>query len=373
MSRISPTSPVLRIAGAAGALAAALVLASCSGNSPSAGGEGDRLKVVATTTQLQDFTAEVGGEDIELSGLLTPGGSAHHFDPSPADLLALGEADVLVVNGEGLETFIDSAIEASGFSGEIVTAADGIDEDEARAITAESGGAGHDHDHDHGAEEGHDHAAEEHDHAAEEGHDHAEEGEAHDHDHGDINPHIWTSPRNAIGMVDAVAAGLSEADPDHASGYEERAAAYTERLEALDEWAAAQFDRVPAAERVLVSGHDSLTYYLHDYGIAFAGSILPSFEDNAEPSAADVDALVAKIREQGVKAVFVESSMSPKLARTIADEAGIQVIDAESLYADSLGKPGADAATYIGATVANTRTILGAWGAEVDPTPDTID
>ena len=400
MRRLNRNPHVLRIAGAAGALAAALVLASCSGGASTDSASGGQLKVVATTTQLQDFAAEVGGDSIELTGLLAPGGSAHHFDPSPADLLALGEADVLVVNGEGLETFLDGAIEASGFSGEIVTAADGIDEDEARAITAESGEAAHDHDHEH-AEEGadHDHAAEtdshdhaDHDHAdhdhdkadqaeAEADHDHAdhaEDGADHDHaheghDHGDINPHIWTSPRNAIGMVDAVAKGLASADPDHAPEYEQRAAAYTEKLAALDTWVGAQFERVPAKERVLVSGHDSLTYFLHDYGITFAGSILPSFEDNAEPSAADVDALVAKIKEQGVKAVFVESSMSPKLARTIADEAGVAVVDSESLYADSLGKPGSDADTYIGATVANTRTILGAWGAEVDETPDTID
>lgn len=362
--------------GLALAAGAALTLTGCSsghGNAAPSGATEGALQVVATTTQLADFAHQVGGSDIELRGLLTPGGSAHHFDPTPADLLALSEADVLIVNGAGLETFIDDAIDASGFEGEIVTASDGIDLDEATEITAEgeaeaAGGADPhdhaDHDHDHGAEAG-DHA----------GHDHAEDvtEEAHGshagHDHGPTNPHLWTSPRYAAGMASHIGAELARIDGAHAAAFEERAAAYVERLEALDAWVGEQFAAVPEATRVIVSGHDSLRYYLHDYDIAFAGSILPSFEDNAEPSAADIDALVAAIRERGVTAVFVESSMSPKLARTIAQEAGVRVVDAESLYADSLGTSDSDADTYIDATVHNTRVILEAWGAEAGPLP----
>lgn len=348
MNRIlSSSKPAILVSAA---LASLLALTGCSGGAAAEqGGGGGGLKVVATTTQLTDFAHEVGGDDIELTGLLAPNASAHHFDPSPADLLALGEADVLIVNGADLETFVDDAVDASGFDGTILTAADGIDLDEAKHITSEGGGAD-EHDHDH---------------------DHADEAE-HEHDHGDVNPHIWTSPANAIGMVAEVADGLAAADAEHASDYEQRAADYTERLQQLDDWVATQFERVPADERVLVSGHDSLRYYLHDYGIELAGSILPSFEDNAEPSAADIDALVASIEEHGVRAVFVESSMSPKLAKTIADEAGVEVVDAESLYADSLGARESDGATYIGATVHNTTVILEAWGAQADAVPDSL-
>ncbi len=348
---------------AAAALASLLALTACSGGANADDGGDAGLKVVATTTQLTDFASEVGGDDIELTGLLAPNASAHHFDPSPADLLALGEADVLIVNGADLESFVDDAVDASGFDGTIITAADGIDLDEAKHITAE-GAATDEHEHEHAGDAEH---ADEADHD----HDHADEAE-HDHDHGDVNPHIWTSPKNAVGMVAEIAAGLAAADADHAGDYEQRAASYTERLQELDTWIAAQFERVPADERVLVSGHDSLRYYLHDYGIEFAGSILPSFEDNAEPSAAEIDALVASIEEHGVRAVFVESSMSPKLAQTIADEAGVEVVDSENLYADSLGAPDSDGATYIGATVHNTELILDAWGAQVDAVPDSL-
>ena len=358
-------TPLALIAG----VATVLALAGCSAaNSPDSTGNGaastEKLNVVATTTQLADFASRIGGDDISLTGLLAPGASAHHFDPSPADLLALGKADVLIINGAGLEEFIDSAVESSGFAGTVVTAADGIDLELAKAITAE---AAEDDDHDH-AEDDHDHAEEDHD------HDHADEGDdEHDHDHGDLNPHLWTSVRFAQGMVAEVAEGLATADPAHAAEFSERADAYRAQLETLDAWITPQFERVPVAERVLVSGHDSLRYYLHDYDIAFIGSLIPSFEDNAEPSAAQIDELVAEIKEHGVKAIFVESSMSPKLARTVADEAGIQVVDAATLCADSLGAAGTPAADYLGATIENTRTILEAWGASVDPLPAELE
>lgn len=360
------------------ALTAALTLSSCAAPASTSADDAGQLRVVATTTQLADFASEVGEGDIELHSLMSPGASAHHFDPSPADLLALAQADVLVTNGLGLETFLDSAIEASGFRGEIVTASDGIDLEEAAHISEHMGGDAHADAHDgehadeHAGHAGHadEHAghADEHEHA---GHanEHADEGSHDGHDHGPVNPHIWTSLRQAEGMVAEVARGLAAADETHASDYERRAESYIERLQALDAWAAAQFARVPDADRVLVTGHDSLSYYLHDYDIAFAGSILPSFEDNAEPSATDIDALVARITQLGVPAIFVESSMSPKLARTIAREAGVRVVDAESLYADALGPTGSGADTYLDATAHNTRVILEAWGVDPDPMP----
>ncbi|GAA1585955.1 metal ABC transporter substrate-binding protein [Leucobacter aridicollis] len=376
------------------ALAAVLALSACS---PAAeGADSDTLAVVATTTQLADFASHIGGDDIALTSLLQPGASAHHFDPSPKELVALSQADVLIVNGAELEGFIDSAIEASGFNGELVTAADGIDLAEAKEITAEgeleaetgevADHSGHDHadhgdaDHDHTAEaedaahESDDHA--EHDHAEASDHadhDHGGDEAGHEgHDHGDLNPHIWTSPRYASAMAAEVARGLAAADPAHAADYETRAAAYEEQLAALDAWVGEQFAAVPAADRVLVSGHDSLRYFLHDYDIAYAGAIMPSFEDNAEPSAAELDALSAKIRDRGVRAIFVESSMSPKLAQTIARETGITVVDGDALYADSLGAAGSGAETYVDATVHNTRVILEAWGATPGPVPEAL-
>ncbi len=339
---------------AAAAIVSALALSGCAaapGSSDSGG-----LAVVATTTQVGDFVAQVGGDDIRLTTLLAPGSSAHHFDPSPKQLLELGRADILVESGAGLEGFVQSAIEASGFAGTTITAADGIDLEQAREITAESEEPGSEHDHDHDQDEGHDQ-------------DQAQDDD-HDHDHGTLNPHLWTSPRFAEGMVREIAEGLADADPAHAAGYRERADAYVAKLKSLDTWVAAQFARVPAAQRLFVSGHDAMSYYLHDYGIRSIGSLLPGFEDNAEPSAAQIDALIAAIKRYKVKAIFTESSISPKLAETVAKQTGAAWISGEgSLYVDALGAPGSGADTYLGATEHNTRVILEAWGVHPDPLP----
>lgn len=377
----STTRALTASLAAAAALSVGLAGCTSPAGDTQAGSAGEAsLSIVATTTQLADFAREIAADDATVTGLLPPGGSAHHFDPSPKDLLALGTADVLIVNGAGLESFVESAVDASGFSGTVITAADGID------LDALAEAHDHDHDHDHGEHE-HEHETEpepeadhadthgEHDHA-----DHADHADTHSHDghdHGAVNPHLWTSPRLAADMVAEIARGLEAADPERANDYAQRAAAYEARLAALDEWASEQFSRVPEASRVLVSSHDSLHYYLDDYGITFAGAIMPSFEDNAEPSAKDIDALVAEIKRLGVQAIFVESSMSPKLATTIAREAGVRVVGddpsgAESVFADGLGAPGSGAETYIDATLHNTRLILDAWGYSADSVPDSI-
>jgi len=345
---------------------AALGLAGCA-TGPAGADGGDRLRVVTTTTQITDFTQNVAGDLVDLTALLAPGASAHHFDPTAAQLQALGQADVLVVNGAGLEEWLDSAIEASGFDGTTVDSSEGID------LSGE-------HTHDHG-DEGDDHAHEDEAHAdeahADEAHTdeahtdeaHAED-EAHDHDHADGNPHIWTDPSIASEQVDNIAAGLAAADADNAADFEANAAAYTQQLADLDTWIAENVDAVPEADRVVVSNHDAFHYYLEHYDITFVGSIIPSFEDNAEPSAAELDALVSRIDEYGVKAIFSESSISSKTADAIGAAAGVEVYSGEdALYGDSLGAEGSEGDTYLDATIHNTRLILQSWGAEPTELP----
>ena len=355
-----------------------LALAACTSATNGSGEQNGTLNVVTTTTQLHDFAEQVGGSDIELTSLLQPGSSAHGYEPSPADLIALGNADVLIMNGAGLDEFIESEIEASGFAGTIIDASTGVDLKLAREITAEGlGGEAHDH-----ADEATDtHADEATDTHADEAHadeatdthgDEAHAHEAHAHDES-LNPHLWTAPRFAQAMVSEIAAGLAEADPAHATEFEQRAADYNAQLGELDLWVAAQFERVPDADRVLVTGHDSLRYYLHDYNIAFAGSLLPNFEDNSQPSATEIEALIESINANGVKAIFVESTLSPKLAETVARETGAQVLEEASLYVDSLGAEGTGAEDYIAATVHNTRVILEAWGITPDPLPKDLE
>ncbi len=338
MKRFTPvrTASVLAIA-----LAATLSIAGCTSSAtPNATRDaGQPLRVVATTTQVGDFTQNVGGDLIDFTQLLAPGGSAHHFDPTPADLAALGEADVLVINGAGLEEFLDSAIKASGFAGVKIDSSTGIP-------LSDEGAEGESHE----SEAANEHTGET-----------AEEHEGHEHSGG--NPHIWTDPANAKLMVDNIEAGLAAADSANAETFKKNADGYNAKLDQLDTWISTNVDKVPADQRLVVSNHDAFHYFLEAYGITFVGSIIPSFEDNAEPSAAEIDALVAKIKDLGVKAIFSESSVSDKTATSIAKAAGVKVYSGEdALFGDSLGAKGSGGETYIKATIHNTTVILESWG-----------
>ncbi|GAA2032349.1 zinc ABC transporter substrate-binding protein [Agromyces tropicus] len=346
-----PSAPTRRLRLSAIAVSAASValLAGCAtpGATSGAGTGADGISVVATTTQVADFAREVAGESASVTGLLEPGQSAHSFDPSAAQLLALANADALVVNGAGLESWIDDAVEASGFDGVLIDASTGIE--------LEATDDDHDHDHADGAIADDEHAA---------------EGDAADHDHADGNPHVWTDPVLAERMVQTIADGLAEVPGIDAGAVEANAASYTAELDALDAWISENVAQVPVADRLLVTNHDAFTYFVHAYDLTFVGSVIPSFDDNAEPSAAEIDDLVAKIRETGVRAVFSEASISPKAAQTIAEEAGVAVYSGEdALYGDSLGQPGTDGDTYVGSQVHNVRLILESWGVEPSPLP----
>ena len=317
---------------------AVFALSGCSaGTTASAGSEASNLKVVATTTQVADFTRNVIGDvsQVDLTQLIQPNQSAHSYDPSAADLTALGTADVLVINGVGLEEWLDDAITASGFDGVTIDADTGI-------TISEVGAA--------------DEQADEH--AEDETDAHADE---HTHDGGD--PHIWTDVHNAGTIVQTITDGLAAADNANAADFEANATAYSAQLGALDEWIRTNVDTVPEKDRLLVSNHDSLGYFTAAYHIDYVGSVIPSFDDNAEPSAAEIDSLVAAIDATGVTAVFSEASLSPKTAETIASEAGVTVYSGDdALYVDSLGPDGSAGDTYIKAQLHNSTLMLKSWG-----------
>ncbi|GAA4378693.1 metal ABC transporter substrate-binding protein [Agromyces bauzanensis] len=319
-----------------------LGLAACAtpGATPGAGGgAAGGPTIVATTTHVGDFTRELVGETAEVTQLLAAGQSAHGFDPSAAQLLALADADALVINGAGLESWLDDAMGASGFDGVLIDASTGI----------ELYGTG-DHDDEHADE--------------------ATAVEADEHDPADGNPHIWTDPELAEHMVENIAAGLATVPGIDTAAVDANEAAYLDHLGALDAWIEENVAEVPVGERLLVTNHDAFTYFLDAYDVTFVGSIIPSFDDNAEPSAAEIDELVANIRATGVEAVFSEASISPKAAETIAREAGVTVYSGEdALYGDSLGAPGTEGATYLGSQIHNVRLILESWGVEPSPLP----
>jgi ABC-type Zn uptake system ZnuABC Zn-binding protein ZnuA len=302
-----------RLLVAVGAATVAALLAGCAAGSggPSGGSGGKPLKVVATTTQVQDFTRVIGGDKIMLTGILKPNVDPHDYEPSPADLDAIANANLLVINGVGMEKWLDDTVKSAGFHGTTVDTSKGVQI--RRGANAKEEPAG--------------------------------------------DPHIWQNPLNAKVMVANIERALAAADPADAAYFERNLDAYTAKLSALDAEVARQLDSL--ANKKIVTNHDAFGYYIDRYRLDYVGSIIPSFDTSAELSAKDVADIVAKIKTTGVKAIFSESSLPPKTAETIANEAHVKVVGGENaLYGDTLGPAGSDGATYLQMIEHNTRTIV---------------
>ena len=282
-----------------------LALSGCSASAPGGGREpvvGRRLRVVTTTTQLADFARVLAAGRADVLDLLKANVDPHDYEASPADLEGVRRADLVVKNGVDLEEWLDRTLESAGSRATVVDASAGVP---------------------------------------------LRRGD----------PHIWHDPTRARTMVATLARAMGQADPANASAYEAAEQAYGAELDALDAEIRSQIDRLPSKK--LVTNHDAFGYYVERYGLEFVGSVIPSFDSQAELSSRELSALVAKIRAQGVRAVFSEGSLPPKTAETVAREAGVRVVAGEdALYGDTLGPPGSDADTYVKMMRHNTRTIV---------------
>ncbi|GID29792.1 metal ABC transporter substrate-binding protein [Paractinoplanes brasiliensis] len=323
-----------RILWIAAAAATATVLAGCGSGSddnagqaaPAASG-GAALAVVATTPEVADFVRNIGGSDVAVTQIIKPNVDPHDYEPTPADIKAIGEAKIVVKNGVGLEEWLDRTIESAGFKGAVV--------DSSQGVTLREGG--HEEGEEHAEEEGEEHAGEEHD------------------------PHIWHNPQNVKIMVANIEKGLAAADPSRAATFAKNLTAYAAQIDKLDADNEAAYAGLPPAERKLVTNHDAFGYYVDRYKLEFVGSVIPSLDTSAELSAKQLSDLVAKIKATGAKAIFTESSLPPKSAEAIAQQAGVKVIGGEdALYGDSLGAPGTPEGTYLGAERHNTEVIVSA-------------
>jgi len=288
-----------------------MLTSGCGRDSPSSAKvSGHVVSVVTTTTQLTDFAKRIGGERVSVYGVLKANVDPHDYEPSPADLDAVARADVLVKNGVGLDQWFDKVIASAGPKAPVLDASQGV--------TIRHG-------------QGDEEAA------------------------GD--PHIWHDPRNAIIMAATLERGLELADAADAALFQKNLADFTTELHQLDAEIKAEID--PLTNKKLVTNHDAFGYYIDRYGLEYVGSIIPSFDTQADLSARDVSAVVAKIKATGTKAVFSETSLPPKTAEAIGRDAGVRVVAGDdALYGDTLGPEGSDGATYIQMERHNTRVIV---------------
>jgi zinc/manganese transport system substrate-binding protein len=215
---------------------------------------------------------------------------------------AIAGADVLVVNGLGLEGWMARLEQSAGYQGPVIVATEKVTplQDE--------------------------HAT---------------------------DPHAWQSVKNAELYVQTIAAGLAKADPAHAVDYAQNALAYTAKLQKLDAEVWAAYQGIPADKRIVITTHDAFAYYGHEYGIKFLAAEGISTEGEAKP--ADVASLIRQIRDKKTRAVFIENMTDPRLIQQIASEAGVK-LDGE-LYSDALSQPDGPAATYIDMMAHNTAEL----------------
>lgn len=261
------------------------------------------LRVVTTTPLFADFVRRVGGDRVRVTTLLPAGADPHSFEPTPREVSAVAEADILFYNGYNFEVWLNRVLENVAAPGlRRVQLPEGLE-----PLPLGVAGPG-------GLDPG--------------SHD---EDDDHEHLHGPYDPHFWLDVTHAMHYVQRIADALSEADPAGAEEYAARAGEYLAELDELDRWIHEQIAAIPPERRMLVTYHDAFGYFARRYGLQVVGSLVT--DPDVEPSAQAMAALVDTIRELGVPAVFVDASVNPRLVESLAHDAGVAT---GILYSDTL-------------------------------------
>ncbi len=345
--------------------------------------EEPKLSVLASFYPIGQFVSGVGGDKIELALVMPPGAEPHDWEPTVRDVQNMRDADVIVINGIGFETWVED-LEGVGFDGILVDTSRGIElmdavegafdhheeEEEDHGDEREEDAKDEDHgeedakdedhgeedakDEDHGEDEREEDAKDE-DHgedereedAKDEDHgedereedakdeDHEEEEEHHDELLGD--PHIWLNPVHVQVQVRHIADGLSEADPANADYYQANADAYIAELQQLDSDIRTGLE---SCSNEFIAFHQAFTYFSAEYGLV-QHTILKAATPHGEVAPRTLEAVIETAREQGITTIFTEESADPRTSQVVADEIGGQVLTLSPL---EIGQPGE---TYI--------------------------
>ena len=253
------------------------------------------LNAVASFTVLADVVKQVGGEHVSVTSLVGPNGDPHDFEPSPDDAKKLKEANVTFISGEGLESWFERLVKASGYSGKPVVASEGV-----KTRTMDEAGK------------------------------------------TIIDPHVWNSPVNIEVWVENIEKALTAADPEDAAVFRANAARYTNVLKELDAYAKSRFETVPQDRRKILTSHNAFGYFSGEYGITLLSPVGLSTE--TEASAADVGKLIDQIKKENVKTYFFENSNDSRLVLQISKATGAE--PGGELYVEALSKEDGPAPTY---------------------------
>lgn len=314
------------------------ILHGCGGGEPravqSTGDASAAIRAVATTGMIADVVREVGGQRVEVKGLMGEGVDPHLYKASPGDVRAMSDADIIFYNGLHLEGRMADVIVKMAGTGTgsrrrtVVRVTDAIDEGRLRE---------------------------------------PEEFEGH------YDPHVWFDVSLWSPVAGRVAGALSEADPEGKPGYEARAAAYTSLLNELHAYASATLASIPESRRVLVTAHDAFGYFGAAYGIEVLA--IQGISTDSEASLKGINALVDTLVSRRIPAVFIESSVPRKTVDALIEGCkarGHTVTIGGELFSDAAGPAGTLEGTYVGMVLHNVDTITRALGGvvpEIKPGP----
>lgn len=310
VSRSAGTAPGRPTARGAAAWAVGAVAVVLCGTSPRASaaepGASAPLPVVASFSILADLVREVGGDAVQVSALVGPGGDAHVYEPTPAAVRQIAQARLVFVNGLRFEGWLDRLVAASGTRAAVVVASAGI---QPRLV------------------------------------------------YGQPDPHAWHDPRHVRRYVENIRDALQRALPAQADPIGQRADRYLQRLAALDTRLRARLAAVPPAQRRAVTSHDAFGYLADSYGLTLLAA--QGWTTAAEPTAANIARLERQLRQQGAPALFLENATNPRLAERLARDTG--AVLGGTLYADALSPPGGEADTLLKLLEHNLDTLIAAW------------
>lgn len=268
---------------------AVLLVAGCVNNVQKE--PGDKMTIVTTLFPLYEFAKEVGGEKVDVALLIPPGAEAHTFEPRPSDIQKMNNADVFLYIGAGMEPWAHDIVEGANNDGLLLL-------DASSKVTLLK--------------------SEEHD-------EHGHETEEHDeeHQHGDYDPHFWLDFENDKKIVDAIARVLSEKDPANSGFYMKNAQQYNAKLSSLNQ----KYDEglSNCKQTVFISGgHNAFVYLAHKYNLESISAF--GISPNSEPTPQKIKEIVDLTKEHGIKYIYFEKLVNPKMADTIAQETNAKTL-----------------------------------------------
>jgi ABC-type Zn uptake system ZnuABC Zn-binding protein ZnuA len=279
-----------------------IILTACQASTPSGiePVEDSGIKVLVVESFLADIVQNIAGDRLDVEILIPPGADPHTFQPTPQDVAKISNSQVLIINGVGLEEWLQEVLDNAGGERLVIEAARGLSENTSRP--------------------------------------------------GD--PHFWLDPNYVVHYAEEIRDGFTQIDPAGEAVYAQNTTDYIDQLQELDAWIADQVEQISPERRMLVTNHESFGYFADRYGFTIIGTIVPSVSTGSSPSAQQMVALIEAIKATNTPAIFLESGTNPELAEQVAREADVKVI--KDLLTHSIFAPGG----YIEMMKYNTLAIV---------------